>query len=117
MVLFLLNGCASLVTNRLAGSLGRGILDQDDPQTVRDGAPAYLLLIDGLIQDDPHNPTLLQAGAGLYGAYASVFVEDKARAQRMATKARDYSRRAFCHDHVDVCSLERGDLAAYRQAL
>lgn len=113
----LLSGCASMVSGRLADSLGRGIVNQNDPKTVEAGAPAYLLLIDGLIQDDPDNGALLQAGAELYGAYASVFVEDAQRARRMADKARDYSRRAFCLDYEKVCGLESGDLAAFRQAL
>src|SRR5512139_3372911 len=116
-VLLFLSGCASMVGERLAGSLGQGILNQDDPKTVEAGAPAYLLLIDGMIQDDPENGALLQAGAGLYGAYASVFVEDTERARRMAAKARDYSRRAFCAEYEKVCALEAGDLAAFRASL
>ncbi|HEY0721078.1 MAG TPA: TRAP transporter TatT component family protein [Gammaproteobacteria bacterium] len=113
----LLNGCASMVGDRLAGSLGQGILNQDDPQTVQAGAPAYLLLIDGMIQDDPQNGALLQAGAGLYGAYASIFVEDAERAKRMAGKARDYSRRAFCLEYQAVCALETGELATFQTGL
>lgn len=116
-VLLLLHGCASMVGERLAGSLGQGILNQDDPKTVEAGAPAYLLLIDGMIQDDPENGALLRAGADLYGAYSSVFVEDADRARRMAAKARDYSRRAFCFDYQSICALEAGELAAYRVAL
>jgi hypothetical protein len=116
-VLLFLNGCASMVGERLAGSLGQGILNQDDPKTVEAGAPAYLLLIDGMIQDDPENGALLRAGADLYGAYSSVFVEDVERGRRMAAKARDYSRRAFCFDYVQICTLETGELAAYRAAL
>lgn len=116
-VLLFLNGCASMVGERLAGSLGQGILNQDDPKTVEAGAPAYLLLIDGMIQDDPENGALLRAGADLYGAYSSVFVEDVERARRMAAKARDYSRRAFCFDYQQICTLETGELAAYRAAL
>lgn len=112
----LLNGCASMAGN-LAGSLGHGILNQDDPQTVEAGVPAYLLLIDGMIQDDPKDRALLQAGADLYGAYASVFVEDTERAKRMAGRARDYSRRAFCLEYEKVCKLEAGDLAAFRTEL
>ena len=115
--ILLLNGCASMVSDRLAGSLGQGILNQDDPQTVQAGAPAYLLLIDGLIHDDPENGALLRTGADLYGAYASVFVEDVERARRMAAKARDYSHRAFCQEYEAVCALETGDLAAYRAEL
>src|SRR5512139_786090 len=116
-VLLFLNGCASMVGERLAGSLGQGILNQDDPKTVEAGAPAYLLLIDGMIQDDPENGALLRAGADLYGAYSSIFVEDLERARRMAAKARDYSRRAFCFDYQLICALESGELAAYRAAL
>ena len=117
LISVLLNGCASMVSNRLAGSLGQGILNQDDPKTVEAGAPAYLLLIDGLIHDDPKNGALLQAGAELYGAYASVFVEDAVRAKRMSAKARDYSRRAFCTEYDAICALETGDLAAFRASL
>lgn len=117
MVLLFLSGCASMVGERLAGSLGQGIVNQDDPKTVEAGAPAYLLLIDGMIHDDPENGALLQAGAELYGAYASVFVEDAQRARRMAVKARDYSRRAFCLEYKAVCALETGDLAAFRTAI
>ncbi len=105
------------MAGNLAGSLGHGIVNQDDPQTVQAGAPAYLLLIDGLIQDDPKNGALLHAGADLYGAYASVFVEDAERAKRMADKARNYSRRAFCLEYEEVCTLEPGDLAAFRKKL
>ncbi|HEY0633834.1 MAG TPA: TRAP transporter TatT component family protein [Gammaproteobacteria bacterium] len=115
--LLLLNGCASMVGERLAGSLGHGIVNQDDPQTVQAGAPAYLLLIDGMIQDDPENGALLQAGGELYGAYASLFVEDAPRAKRMAARARDYSRRAFCLEYAEVCALEKGELATFQAAL
>ena len=46
-----LAGCSGLVSRAGAGlgdDLSRGILDQDDPATVADGLPAYLLLLDGL---------------------------------------------------------------------
>ena len=48
-----LAGCAALArstTTRFTGDLSAAILDQDDLATVRDGAPAYLLAIDGLIE-------------------------------------------------------------------
>lgn len=106
LVVLGISGCASLVTNRLAGTLSNSIADQDDPQTVRQGAPAYLILVDGLIQDSPHDAQLLAAGARLYGSYAAVFVDDPARARRMAAKARDYGRRAICLSYPDICKFE-----------
>ncbi|MFB3079371.1 MAG: hypothetical protein ACE1Y4_15350, partial [Lysobacterales bacterium] len=41
-------GCASMMAtagSNLAGNLNTAILNQDDPELVRDGAPAYLLLL------------------------------------------------------------------------
>src|SRR6185369_227673 len=63
-----LSACGSVVrraTNQFADNLTNAILDQDDPGTVRDGVPAYLLLIDGMIAGDPQNAEALLAGSKL----------------------------------------------------
>ncbi len=102
-----LTGCAVLVssaTGGLADSVSRAILNPNDVATVRDGAPAYLLLIDGLIDGDPRNQDLLLAGASLYSAYASAFVQDAERAKRLADRSKSYGRRAFCSRRPDLCS-------------
>ena len=101
-----LTGCASMATRGLADNLGQAILDQDDPETVREGAPAYLLMLDGFIQESPDDPVLLMAGARLYGAYTAVFVEDLERARRMSARALDYARRAMCLRRPRVCQLQ-----------
>lgn len=109
-LVFALTGCASIVssaTSRLAGSLSAGILNQDDPQTVADGAPAYLLLIDGLIDGSPKNVSLLMAGAKLYGAYGSVFIEDKQRMLKMSDKAFRYGARAMCISTPPTCDMNK----------
>lgn len=116
-VLLGLGGCVSMATQQLAGSLAEGIVNQDDPETVRAGAPAYLLMVDGLINDAPDNETLLLAGARLYGAYAAVFVDDKTRAQRMAAKARDYARRALCLRKSLLCDKEQGPYEQFAPVL
>jgi len=103
-----LAGCAGIVTSattRLAESISSAILNQNDLETVRDGAPAYLLLIDGLIQDDRGNVQLLLTGAKLYSAYAGAFVEDPPRARRMTTRARDYALRALCRQRAETCGI------------
>ncbi|MBE0616660.1 MAG: TRAP transporter TatT component family protein [Proteobacteria bacterium] len=102
----LLGGCASMVssaTGRLAGSVSSAILNQNDVETVRDGAPAYLLMVDGLIGNDPGSESLLLAGARLYGAYATAFVDDPARVRRLTAKAREYGRRALCLRQSGLC--------------
>jgi TRAP transporter T-component len=103
-----LSGCAGMVTSatgRLADNLSNAILNQDDPETVKSGAPAYLLLIDSLIDGDPQNENLLLSGSKLYGAYASAFVQDPERTKRLARKARDYSDRALCVRGAALCNL------------
>jgi hypothetical protein len=106
-----LAGCAALMrpaSSRFAENLTSSILDQNDAETVRDGAPAYLLAVDGLIEGDPGNAALLLTGASLYGAYASAFVEDEARARRLWDRALGYARRALCSESSEPCdALER----------
>jgi len=101
-----LSACGSVVrraTNQFADNLTNAILDQDDPGTVRDGVPAYLLLIDGMIAGDPQNAEALLAAAKLYGAYAGGFVDEPERAQRLAGRAYDYARRALCVREHELC--------------
>ena len=73
-------GCASMVASAgsgLAGNLSIAIMNQDDPELVRDGAPAYLLMLDSFVQGSPDNEAVLRAAAELYSAYGVVFVDDQ----------------------------------------
>ena len=112
--------CANVVrkaTSQFADNLTSAILDSDDPGTVRDGVPAYLLLIDGIIEGDPQNAEALLAGAKLYGAYAGGFVDDPVRAQRLANRAYDYARRALCLREKDLCAELDGSYERFEAAL
>ncbi|UXI66597.1 TRAP transporter TatT component family protein [Tahibacter amnicola] len=103
-----LSGCAGIVnkaTQRFADNLGTAILNENDPATVRDGVPAYLLLLDALIQGDPNNTGTLLAGAKLYGAYAGGFVTEPERGKRLSLKAFDYARRATCIRSKPLCDV------------
>jgi len=113
LVPLLLAGCASFMastTSRMAGDLAQAIRNQDDPPTVRDGAPAYLLLTDSLIEGDPKNTSLLLTGARLYSSYGTIFVDDPARAQRLTARARVLADRALCFDKGINCD---GKIAAF----
>jgi hypothetical protein len=115
-----LSGCASMVssaTSKMADNISLAIQNQDDPVTVRDGAPAYLLMIDGLIEGDPRNEDLLLAGARLYGSYTSAFVDDESRAQRLASKSLAYAKRALCLDVVTVCNASDDKLQQFSASL
>ncbi|MEM9402971.1 MAG: TRAP transporter TatT component family protein [Pseudomonadota bacterium] len=101
-----LAGCASLVSNAasgLADNLSVAILNQDDPETVRAGAPSYMLLLDSFIEGSPDDPVLLAAGADLYASYGAVFAADPRRASRLTTRARAYAERAMCVRYDSTC--------------
>jgi hypothetical protein len=103
LAISLSNGCVSLGTDRLAASLSQAMLDQTDPEIVRQGAPSYLLLIDSLIADSPDDKPLLYAGARLYGAYAGGLVEAPERRKTLTAKAFEYAGRGFCQTQTQIC--------------
>jgi hypothetical protein len=108
MAALLMQGCATVTggaTQRLSDAVSLGVLNQDDPAIVAAGLPAYLLLLDGMIAQDPDNAGLLLGGARLYGAYGGSFVADPERAARHADRALDYARRAACSNMPDLCAV------------
>ena len=105
--MLLLSGCATLIssiTSDMADNLTHAILNQNDLETVRDGAPAYLLMIDSMIEGDRENPRLLLSGAKLYGAYTTLFVDDAERANRLSNTSLEYARAALCLELKSVCA-------------
>ncbi len=104
-VVLLLPGCVSDALAGFTGSLGTAILDNDDPETVRAGAPSYLLLIDALVDGEPENPTYLALSSQLHGAYGSAFVDEPERKVRFAIKSLALAERALCAERADACGL------------
>lgn len=103
-------GCSLFIqpaVDRASDNLSAAILNQDDPETVRDGAPAYLLLMDSLVEGPSPDPEILAAASGLYAAYAAVFVEDPVRAARLAARARRYASRGLCLTDPRGCDFDQ----------
>jgi len=101
----LLAGCSSLmssVTSKMAADLGASILDSDDPKTVEQGVPAYLLMVDSFLRSSPDNPDLLMAAAGLNGSF--VLFTDEERARLLSNKSLDYASRAACLEIAAICN-------------
>lgn len=108
LCLLFLGACSSVMqsaTNDMASNLSSAIMNQDDPETVRDGAPAYLLLLDSFITGSPDNPAMLAAAAELYAAYGVIFVADKERADRLTQRALEYGQRSLCASNKSACGL------------
>lgn len=119
-LLLLLGACASLMqsaTSGLAANLSSAILNQDDPETVRDGAPAYLLMLDSFIEGSPQDVAMLAAAAELYAAYGVVFVDDPGRAGKLTSRALEYSYQSLCASNENTCALEDLSFQGFSSAL
>ena len=106
--MILLAACASVVATAgggMAGNLNTAILNQDDPALVRDGAPAYLLMLDSFVEGAPENVTVLSAAAELYSAYGVVFVDDPIRSRKLTTRGRAYGQRTLCAAKKSACDI------------
>ena len=121
MLVVAVTGCSSIVRkagDRFADNLGAAVMDSEDPATVRDGLPAYLLLLDSLVAGqkagDPGTAPMLYAAATLNSAYAGNFTGDDAvRAARLASKGLDYARRGVCAEDAPLCAAIDGGADAF----
>lgn len=119
-LLLLSVGCASLVSNAASGfadNLSAAVVNQNDPETVRDGAPAYMLLLDSLLEGNSESPDLLAAAANLYAAYGAVFADDAQRASRLTGRARQYAEKALCLSYPPSCEWNGATYEAYETTL
>jgi len=82
----LFSGCSFMVssaTESLAENLSYAVLNNNDPDTVEAGAPAYLMLI------------------------AGIFVKEVPRAKKMTQKAVQYAFQAACLSSSKFCSMRK----------
>ena len=101
--LFLLSACfpnkklTVVATATLLEGVAKASSQQSDLRILQEGMPAYLMLIDGMIQSWPDNGQLLIAGAQSYSSFASLFVEDqdKEYATLLYARGRQYALRSF----------------------
>lgn len=92
---------------------------QPDPELVRQGLPAFILLLDGLIEASPENPKLLRAAATSYVAYAQAFLadpKDEERAARLYDRAHHYGMRLL-QRHKRLAATLRNSGDAFELAL
>lgn len=100
------SGCSILlssVATGLSDNLSAAILNQDDPELVRAGAPSFLLMLDSFIEGSPGDPDILAAGATMYATYGAVFADDAIRASRLTSRARRYALTAMCETYKPSC--------------
>lgn len=94
-------GCIPLKQTRVAAvaltvkDVANAAAKQSDPSIIREGMPAYLMLMDGLIESYPENKELLTAACQAYSSYASSFLGDNERIKAVYLKAKIYGFRSL----------------------
>jgi len=116
----LLSGCASLISSAAGGfanGLSAAVLNQDGPELVRDGAPACMLLLDGILESNPEDTELLTAAAKMYASYGAIFAEDEERAAKLTNRALNYAQRAVCLSYSDGCHWNSSTFSDFEVSL
>ncbi|HJP38512.1 MAG TPA: TRAP transporter TatT component family protein [Gammaproteobacteria bacterium] len=90
----------------MADDLSAAILNQEDPELVREGIPAFMLLLDSMVLSSPENSQILGTAAEIYAVYGIAFVDDAERARLLTERARDYGHRALCVRQDRACNLD-----------
>jgi len=109
------HGCS--IADQFSRNLSAAVMENNDPQTVADGLPAYLLLLDSMIIDDPEDASMLRSAASLTSAYAGIFVKDTDRQKRLADKALNYAAKAICLHDERACKLTQQNFNDVKQLL
>jgi hypothetical protein len=120
LILLSVASCGRVITNakiEFSQDLAETILESDDPETIKKGVPAYLILISSMIKGDPENPDLLESGARLYGSYASGFADSTESKKALANRAYNYSSRAMCIRIEAFCDVKSLSYFEYEKLL
>lgn len=111
--------CSSVSSakRQFAEDLSATILAHDDPATIEQAIPAYLVLVDSMIRGDQENIGLLISGSRLYGSYASAFVDKTSRKITLSKRAFSYADRAMCLKKPEACDAKTMSYLKYEQLL
>ena len=115
-----ITACGRVITNakiEFSQDLSATILEFDDPETIKKGVPAYLILISSMIKGDPDNPDLLESGAKLYGSYASGFSDSDESKKALSNRAFHYASRAMCLRNDGFCDVKSISYFEYERRL
>lgn len=95
-----LSGCANKIKISMAQSLVADVAKaterHDDPALVLQSMPAFLLLLEGLIEENPRNANLLLTATEAYTSYATLIeLDDRERAHKSFGRGKDFGLRAL----------------------
>lgn len=108
-------GCATVtssVTSGLAVDLADSIMNSADVETIREGVPAYLIMIDSFLRSSPDEESLLLAASSLNGAFSAL--TDESRTRLLTDKSLNYALRASCSNDIALCGLRAMDFDQFK---
>ena len=103
-LLIFISSCS--ISENFSKNLSAAVLNNDDIQTITDGLPAYLILLDSMLEDDPDDVNMLKTSASLTNAYAGVFVTNPDRQKKLLAKAFRLASKAMCLHNEQSCNIQ-----------
>ena len=105
-----LNGCGFMInsaTQDFSERLKQTVMEHNDPQTVAEALPAYMLMLEASAGGDNGDENLLLSTANLYGAYLSLLPDDELRKQGLSRRSLDFALRGICAHNQGWCGLQQ----------
>lgn len=105
-----LNGCSYIIgsaTEDFTDNLKQTILNYNDPDTVADALPPYLIMLEASANGDAENESLMFSTANMYGAYISLLPDDVIRKQRLSRKGLNFALQGGCLHDQNWCGLQQ----------
>lgn len=111
-VLTALTGCATLIVDPLVTPIEHSLEQQPNIDLLHDGAPTLLLMIDGLLANDPGDRKLLISGTKAYASYALLLDQygETEQALRCAERGKTLARQLLASIHpLALCAESSPD--------
>lgn len=108
LIFGLLSACTSItnwVGTKVSDNLTLAVMNSEDLWVIEHGLPAYLIMVDAMIEANQNNVGMLLSGARLNSSYATGFVSDVPRQKVLSKKALRYALRAACLDIKWMCEV------------
>lgn len=108
LILCLSTACASITTwvgSKVSDNLTLAVMNNEDVGIIENGLPAYLIMVDAMIEANKNNVSMLLSGARLNGSFATAFVSETPRQKLLSQKALRYALRAACIEITWMCEI------------
>ncbi|MEM7053491.1 MAG: TRAP transporter TatT component family protein [Pseudomonadota bacterium] len=115
-----LGGCASLIDQAVvdfSNDLETAVLNYDEPLMIERGLPAFLLILEARLQNNPENAQTLMSLAQLTSAYAGLFIDRPDTARSLNQRALDQARKAACLESELLCDIRSRPFLEFEQDL